>query len=742
MHLRKTITLLVFTILATLAEAQVFVRTNQIPVVHGTHVLKSAWAGGMQAPQFSEIDLNQDGRMDMVAFDRLDGVLMPFLNHGSPGVPDYHFAPSFSQFFPSSLHNWVLARDYDGDGLIDLFSGTAQGSNIQVYRNTSSPGNLQFTLVKNPIKSAYPTFLSLYSAANDLPSISDLDNDGDLDILVFHVGGGFVEWHRNTSREIHGHSDSLEFVVQSNCFGHFQEGQSGCDAVIGLPPCGIGQRLAQADFEPAKTNLHAGSTLLALDLDADQLQELLVGDISCTDFYLLHNGGTAQIASFDAYSRLFPSPVSAFEITNFPAAYFLDVDNDGLRDLLGAPNAVNSSENKRGVQWQKNIGTNAIPVFADQGYGFAQDEMIETGTASQPAFIDCNNDGLKDLLIGTFGPYDSTGNFVSGLVLYLNTGTNSAPAFSLYDEDFLNFSGNQALSNVTFPAPCAGDLDNDGDDDLLVGRNDGLILHFENTGLSGGIAQFTLRNTHFAGIDVGLNATPVLFDLDADNDLDLVVGNHRGFLSLWRNNGTPSNPLFALSTANWGGIKVNDASGQAFTNGYSKPCFANVDADAGIELLLGSVTGEVQVYDDPGIDSLAIFVRLPDFTLSKFGVYSAPAAALLNGQAPAVVVGTFGGGLALVEASSALEVEQIAQQGPRPEILCFPNPAQTSLDIQVNSLLSKGSIRVFNAAGQLVYESPKPGTGIRIEVGSWPRGIYLVLAQSGQVSAYSKVVLD
>jgi Secretion system C-terminal sorting domain len=197
-----------------------------------------------------------------------------------------------------------------------------------------------------------------------------------------------------------------------------------------------------------------------------------------------------------------------------------------------------------------------------------------------------------------------------------------------------------------------------------------------------------------------------------------------------------------LSTANWGGIKVNDASGQTFTNGYSKPCFANVDADPDIELLLGSVTGEVQVYDNPSIDSQAVFVRLPDFTPSKFGVYSAPAAAMLNGQDPTLVVGTFGGGLALVQASSTLEVDHLAQQGPRAEILCFPNPAQTSLDIQANPLLSKGRIQVFNAAGQSVYDHPKLGSGININVAQWPRGIYLVLVQAGQLSAYSKVVLN
>ena len=47
----------------------------------------------------------------------------------------------------------------------------------------------------------------------------------------------------------------------------------------------------------------------------------------------------------------------------FPAAYYLDVTNDGINDLIVATNTENNSENFESCWLYENIGQNNLPNF-------------------------------------------------------------------------------------------------------------------------------------------------------------------------------------------------------------------------------------------------------------------------------------------------------------------------------------------------------------------------------------------
>ena len=67
-----------------------------------------------------------------------------------------------------------------------------------------------------------------------------------------------------------------------------------------------------------------------------------------------------------AVDQNFPSNNSntiATDITAFPAAFFLDVNNDGLKDLIASPNIANNCENKESLWLYLNSGSNAAPDF-------------------------------------------------------------------------------------------------------------------------------------------------------------------------------------------------------------------------------------------------------------------------------------------------------------------------------------------------------------------------------------------
>ena len=106
----------------------------------------------------------------------------------------------------------------------------------------------------------YTNILVTYA---DYPAITDIDNDGDLDILTFWGMGAFVEMHKNLSMEKYGVPDSLDYEKTENCWGHFAENEESNE--ITLDTC-FG---AKEKFIPNNKDRHAGSTFLVIDLDGD-----------------------------------------------------------------------------------------------------------------------------------------------------------------------------------------------------------------------------------------------------------------------------------------------------------------------------------------------------------------------------------------------------------------------------------------------------------------------------------------
>ena len=86
-----------------------------------------------------------------------------------------------------------------------------------------------------------------------------------------------------------------------------------------------------------------------------------------------------------------------------------------------------------------------------------------------------------------------------------------------------------------------------GDLDLVGGEESGKLIYLENTG-SSRTPEFVERigtANPFDGIDVGVYSAPALGDLDGDGDLDLVVGEESGKLIYIENTGTSTEPEFA-----------------------------------------------------------------------------------------------------------------------------------------------------------------------------------------------------
>ncbi len=77
----------------------------------------------------------------------------------------------------------MLLADYNCDGKKDIFTNTTFG--LKVYKNTTD-GQLTFELQEDPLLTEIGgSMVNLQVGSSDLPALSDIDGDGDLDILGF-----------------------------------------------------------------------------------------------------------------------------------------------------------------------------------------------------------------------------------------------------------------------------------------------------------------------------------------------------------------------------------------------------------------------------------------------------------------------------------------------------------------------------------------------------------------------------
>ena len=731
----KFILVLTFWILASCFAGKSYAQNSIM------ETMKYPWAGGLNSCTFGPIDLNLDGKPDLVIFERLGNRILPFIQNGTPGIVDYTYHPEYVSLFPD-LHEWVEFVDYNCDGRLDIFTYYAGG--IRVFKNVSDT-SLKFELVTDLLQSYYYTgYVGILGTPVDFPALADLDNDGDIDILTFFGLGSYVEFHRNLSIEKYGTCDSLDYKLTDNCWGDFKESEGGnkitLDAVC--PAKSDPLPLAPYSFGLQK---HTGSTMLAIDLNGNGVQDLLLGDVDFPNIISLSNGGTGDSAHMISVDSTFPGTSRPVRLFSFPSCSSIDMNNDGLNDLVISPfdPSYLISDNYRSVWFYQNTGTFSSPVFQFQEDRFFQDEMIDVGTNSYPTFFDINSDGLLDLIIGNYGYYDSSfyklgylhSVYTSRLAYYQNTGTTSFPAFKLVTDDF----GGLAALHLTGLYPAFGDLDGDGDDDLILGNTDGTLIYLENTAGPGQLPVYKAPVFNYQNINVKKTSTPQLFDLDKDGLKDLVIGKQEGSISYYRNTGTIAQPQFTLITNNLGNINVTNPNLSYY--GYSTPYFF-LDKTHEIKLLVGSEEGKVHYFTNvennlngaflPS-DSLFSLVTGKPFEI-KSGWRLAPCIASLSDPVfMDLVVGNFAGGLNYFshQAVPAVIADIIdAKASMNNQFKVYPNPADQFMFVKANYKHpdSQFILELYNSMGLRVTRQILPSISeLPVFTGNFPEGLYLLV---------------
>jgi hypothetical protein len=736
--------LVLITIFATiyLKAQNSFNRNNQFQVLNFEgDTLLNPWAGGFNSVQFSEIDLNLDGIKDLFVFDRTGNRISTFINLGLSGQVSYRHAPQYAALFPDSLSDWVLLRDFNCDGKEDIF--TSYGGGVKVYINTSVT-QLQFNLHTNQVlynsqpDSITPSFTNLYVNASNIPAIDDIDNDGDLDFIVLSLIGNRMFYIQNLSQENYGTCDYLEFQMGNRCWGFVSEHPSEnkvilndtCSSNIGNPGKHLG-----------------GSSFLTLDLDANESKELLIGGNAFDNLLLLINADeTTNLTSSTISSQdtTFPTNYGnamALKLDHFLAGYYLDINNDGVKDLISSTNALTICSNSNNVWSYINSNASDMPDFNFSTNAFLQEGMIEVGSGASPAFVDYNADGKLDLVVGNFGLFDLevTDNYIASLWLYENIGTLTHPAFQLVDSNYANIasltldSSNNDKSFVL--SPTFGDLDGDGDQDMMLGDFSGKLHYFENNAGPGNAMNLVLNQAQYLGIDVGKNCAPQLIDLDRDLLLDLVVGRQDGFLSYFKNTGTASMPSFSLITDSLGG--VNTRRDGEF-DGYSTPFV--YENSGQYEIICGAQNGFIYRFGNIDLNLSGVFSVDSSYQNIWEGINSTIAMADLNNDNLVdLVIGNMSGGLALYTGDSSF-VSVREKESPLNLVKVYPNPARDEVYVDLGALIYEGALlEVFNGLGQFIWRQKVTAQKTKIKISKFPSGMYFVRYRSKEDTLVFKV---
>ena len=408
------------------------------------------------------VDLNRDGKVDIVYSPRTEGAVRFYLNSGRR---DDGGMPIFVAQGTMKIPGWpVRAIDIDADGDVDLVSGSGS-------RNAETEVVSKITLYRNVADSGWPMKLDKPAAVElgTSPCFFDVDGDGLRDVVCltsdpsdpgpngFHVG-----WKRNLSKEkfhfgptrllpgVNSHAKSTRPSVLAAVNDGPHRGILVGGNVYETVSLFVRRDATKAPQEKhfrffgeavsrsAVMSLSDQSTPFVCDWDNDGDQDLLVGGGYGWPRIVINGGtklrpsyGRAQsIRSEGKPIRLLRNqilgPPRCWHNMGYPFPALVRWDDDNLPDLM-VPNETNR------IFWYKNIGSLSKPEFGKQRPvivdGFPDSQQRRTMTAklvaasphvypsdkTQPfywrtgaAFGDFNGDGLTDVVQRAWSKYSFT----------------------------------------------------------------------------------------------------------------------------------------------------------------------------------------------------------------------------------------------------------------------------------------------------------------------------------------------
>ena len=292
------------------------------------------------------------------------------------------------------------------------------------------------------------------------------------------------------------------------------------------------------------------SALAFADIDGDGDEDVLI------------TGDRGPAPNVDPITILYRNDAGTFikvQNTPFPdvelgSVAFADIDNDGDQDV------VITGEEEDGTLIAK-LYSNTFGTFSE-----VENTPFNGVRYSSIAFADVNGDSYADLLITG---EDKNGGHIAEM--YIN---NTTGGFNEFDEPFIGVS----LGSIAF-----ADIDGDNDQDVLITGQDIFLGGNANLYINDGMGNFTISSDNILN---GVYFSSVAFsDVDNDGDEDVLITGQVYSLS---------DPIdIAILYINNGSGVFTAAPNTPFVGVYESAIgFADVDGDGDEDVLISGETEE------------------------------------------------------------------------------------------------------------------------------------------------------
>jgi hypothetical protein len=569
-------------------------RVHAIPVVDDAG---SAYAlpflGGFNVPRPQWVDIDADGDLDVFIQETTNRLLF-FEHTGTPTEPRLTWRPN--RFRDLQVGEWYRFVDVDRDGDPDLLA-EEPFSYMRLYRNVGSPARPEFVLAADTLRDSSGD--AIFSDRQNIPNAADIDCDELLDLFIGRLVGTVTRYEATG-----------EIGEDVSPFRHVTDDFEDIEIV--------------ATFG----SLHGANTMALADVDADGDVDMFWGDFFEAGLLFIENTGTCGAPNLRTAPLPFPLD-DPIRTSGYNAPTFGDADGDGDLDLLmgvlgGAYNA------------NRTTADNLLHLEqADGGFELRSSRyisQIDVGSESYPAFLDLDGDRDLDLLLANKIDPDDLNTSV--VYRFENVGDPARPS--------LRLRGPFDIGGAYHNAPAFGDLDADGDLDLVLGTWRKHLEYLRNDGTAAE-PRFVRADSAIVVLTRGSNSTPALVDIDADGDLDLFVGESSGTLNFYRNEGSAAAPRFELVSDEYLDIDVGRRS---------VPAFLDIEGDGDQDLVLGSEIGGLLFYRNDGRPAEARFVEAesPFPGAEDLPTFAVPAFADIDADGDLdLFVGGNGGGLYFFE---------------------------------------------------------------------------------------------